>query len=120
MISSGFTYDPESERLLSTLKKIARFEGYYDDAKQEFEALEKKLKHDLARDLDKDSAVIRQMLEADIISAYYYQAGQIENALKHDKLTREACNILNDEARYKEILTPGNGQPEDKEKKAGK
>lgn len=118
--SSGFTYDPESERLLSTLKKIARFEGYYDDAKQEFEALEKKLKHDLARDLDKDSAVIRQMLEADIISAYYYQAGQIENALKHDKLCREACSLLQDEARYKEFLTPGNGQPEDKEKKTGK
>ena len=32
VVKSGFTYDPESERALNTLKKIVKFEGYYDDA----------------------------------------------------------------------------------------
>lgn len=37
VIKSGFTYDPESEKLLKSLKKVVEFEGYYDDAKAEFE-----------------------------------------------------------------------------------
>ena len=32
--------------------KLARFEGYYDDAKPEFDALAKKLSHNVAKDLD--------------------------------------------------------------------
>ena len=62
VIESGFTYDPESERALKSLKKIVQFEGYYDDAKTEFENLEKKLKHDIARDLDMHRDVLKQII----------------------------------------------------------
>ena len=43
VVSSGFNYDPESDKALDQLEKLARFEGYYQDAKEEFEALRKKL-----------------------------------------------------------------------------
>ena len=39
-------------KYLENLVKLAKFEGYYDDAKGEFDALEKKLNHNLAKDLD--------------------------------------------------------------------
>ena len=90
VIESGFTYDPESERALKSLKKIVQFEGYYDDAKTEFENLEKKLKHDIARDLDMHRDVLKQIISSDIVAAYYFQSGAIENSLKHDKQVKEA------------------------------
>ena len=94
VIESGFTYDPESERALKSLKKIVQFEGYYDDAKTEFENLEKKLKHDIARDLDMHRDVLKQIISSDIVAAYYFQSGAIENSLKHDKQVKEAFNLI--------------------------
>ena len=54
VIDSGFTYDRATEKYLSDLKKLAEFEGYYDDAREEFAALERKLKHDIRKDLAYD------------------------------------------------------------------
>lgn len=104
VIESGFTYDPESERALKSLKKIVQFEGYYDDAKTEFENLEKKLKHDIARDLDMHRDVLKQIISSDIVAAYYFQSGAIENSLKHDKQVKEAFNLLKDTDKYKSVL----------------
>ena len=104
VIESGFTYDPESERALKSLKKIVQFEGYYDDAKTEFENLEKKLKHDIARDLDMHRDVLKQIISSDIVAAYYFQSGAIENSLKHDKQVKEAFNLIKDTDKYKSVL----------------
>ena len=104
VIESGFTYDPEGERALKSLKKIVQFEGYYDDAKTEFENLEKKLKHDIARDLDMHRDVLKQIISSDIVAAYYFQSGAIENSLKHDKQVKEAFNLIKDTDKYKSVL----------------
>ncbi|MFA6832731.1 MAG: S41 family peptidase, partial [Bacteroidaceae bacterium] len=47
VLKSGFKYDRESEKYLKNLKELAKFEGYYDDAKSDFESLEKKLSHNV-------------------------------------------------------------------------
>lgn len=106
VLKSGFKYDAESITALQQLKKIARFEGYYDDAKAEFDALEKKLTHNLATDLDHNKQLIKQMISADIVAAYYYQAGSIENNLNYDTQMKEACRILNSPDEYRSILSP--------------
>ena len=106
LIASGFTYDPESEKALKDLKKIAQFEGYYDDAKAEFDSLEKKLKHNLAKDLDKHQNVIREILESDIVANYYYQRGSIQVSLRYDKQFLEACRLLKNPEEYKKLLWP--------------
>ncbi len=106
VIKSGFKYDAESGKELDRLKKIAQFEGYYDDAKPEFEALEKKLKHNLATDLDRNKSLIKQIIQADIVAAYYWQSGAIENNLNTDKQMIEACRLLNNQAEYRKLLEP--------------
>ena len=113
VIASGFTYDPESERALKQLKEIVKFEGYYDDAKGEFDALEKKLKHNIARDLDMHRDVLKDIISNDIVTAYYFQAGGVENSLKHDKQVQEAFRLINDRAKYDGILD-GSYKPEGK------
>lgn len=110
VVKSGFKYDAESGKELDRLKKIAQFEGYYDDAKPEFEALEKKLKHNLATDLDRNKSLIKQIIQADIVAAYYWQAGAIESNLNTDKQMIEACRLLNNPAEYRKLLVPKKGK----------
>lgn len=106
VIKSGFTYDPLSMKRFDDLVKTAKFEGYYDGAKDEFEKLKAKLKHDVGRDVDHEKDNIKQMIEQDIVAAYYYQAGVIESALRHDKQVKAAIDLLRDPARYKALLNP--------------
>ena len=106
VIDSGFTYDPVSKKQFDELVKTAKFEGYYDEAKDAFDALEQKLKHDVASDLDKHRATIQQMLEMDIISSYYYQKGSIEAGLNYDTQLKEAEHILKSTEEYQRILHP--------------
>ena len=104
VIKSGFTYDPVSKKQFDQLVKTAQFEGYYDDAKAAFDALESKLNHDVAFDLEKHKAVLLQILESDIIAAYYYQAGAIEAGLNYDRQLKEAERLLRNPEEYKKLL----------------
>lgn len=104
VVKSGFTYDPVSEKLLDDLVKTAKFEGYYEDAKQEFDNLKAKLRHDVARDLDRNKQTICEIIENDIISAYYYQRGAIEAALTYDKQLLEAERLLANPEEYNKLL----------------
>ena len=106
MVKAGFTYDQVSKKQYDELVKVAKFEGYYEDALAEFEALKAKLDHhDIARDMDRHREGIQQMIEQDIISAYYFQAGRVEAALEHDKTMKEAERILNTPGEYERILS---------------
>ncbi len=106
VLAADFKYDRETEKYLKDLEKLAKFEGYYDDAKPEFEALKKKLSHNVAKDLDYNKAYIKQMLENDIVAAYYYQGGSIQNSLRYDKQVKEAVRLLTDTKEYNKILHP--------------
>ena len=106
VIQSGFTYDPVSKKQFAELIKTAKFEGYYDEAKPAFDELEKKLNHDVAFALDRYEQVIRQIVEQEIIAAYYYQAGAIEAGLGYDKQLNEAIRLLKTPEEYRKVLAP--------------
>ncbi len=106
VIDSGFTYDALSRKQFDELVKTAKFEGYYDDAREAFEALRERLKHDVGADLDKHRAAIQQVLELDILSAYYYQRGTIEAGLAYDKQLQEARRLLRSPEEYRAMLQP--------------
>ena len=106
VLKSGFSYDRESEKYLKNLVKLAKFEGYYDDAKAEFEQLEKKLSHNVEKDLDYNKAVIKQLITNDIVTAYYYQSGAIEHSLRSDKQMQAAEKLLNTPQEYRRLLLP--------------
>lgn len=108
VIKSGFTYDQVSEKILKELENLARFEGYYDDAKPEFEALRQKLKHNIAKDLDYpyNKQKIKEMIAADIMAAYYFEKGSLENSLRNDKQFAEAARLLGNADEYQKLLQP--------------
>ena len=91
---------------MKTLKEIAKVEGYTEEAKAEFDALEKKLTHNLDRDLDHFSKEIKMLIADEIIQRYYFQRGTIIQQLKDDKDVEKAYSTLTDLAAYKKILAP--------------
>ena len=105
VIKAGFTYDQVSKKQFEELVKVAKFEGYYDDAKDEFDALKAKLDHhDVSRDLERHRDEIQQLIEQDIVSHYYYQGGQVQVGLRNDKTIQEAERILNTDGEYQRLL----------------
>lgn len=106
VLKADFKYDRETEKYLKDLEKLAKFEGYYDDAKPEFEALAKKLSHNVAKDLEYNKEYIKHLLENDIVAAYYYQGGAIQNTLRYDKQVKEAVRLLESPEEYRKILSP--------------
>ena len=106
VIASGFTYDQISEKRFDDLVKAAKLEGYYDDARAEFDALKAKLKHNVAQDLDRHSKVLRELIEQDIIMAYYYQEGVIMASLPTDTQYLEAERLLKNPDEYRRLLQP--------------
>lgn len=103
--SRNFTYDRQSEKMLKGLKEIAEFEGYMTEAAEEFKALEKKLNHNLDRDLDYFAKPIKEYISQEIVTRYFYQRGAAMERLKDDTDLEEAIKVLQNPVRYREILS---------------
>ena len=105
---SDFTYKRRTEEMMKLLERTARFEGCYEGAKPEFEALDAKMKGGVAADLElpKNKEEIKSVLESDIVARYYFRRGVVQQQLKADKDLKTALEILTDTERYESLLKP--------------
>ena len=101
-----FSYKLKTEECINSLKEIAKAEGYLDYSKDEFDALEKKLSHNLEQDLTLFKDEICNLISLEIMKQVYYQKGAIIQSLKYDKVKDEAIQILKDKERYSSLLQP--------------
>ena len=104
VLQSKFRYDRSTESYLESLEKLARFEGYYDDAKEEFAQLRAKLKHNVAKDLDYNRETLKDLIANEIVMSYYFQRGSVEQSLTWDKQMKEAIKLLQSPEEYGKIL----------------
>lgn len=100
-----YDYTTKTEKKLEELKKSAADEKTIEDINAEVEALKTKIKHSKSADLVKYKPEIKQFLEEEIASRYYFQTGRLEASLKDDEEIKQALAVLNDADRYKKILT---------------
>ena len=82
--SKEYDYTTESEKKLTELKEDAEKEKYFDAIKTEYENVHKKLIHDKNDDLKTHKGEIKELLENEIVSRYYYQNGRIESGFDYD------------------------------------
>jgi len=104
VLNQEFDYKTASSEYMDKLKEIAIEEGYYENSKAEFDKLYEFYRPSKERDLDIFKNEIIELIEDEIIGRYYYQTGRIEHALLDDSFILEAVKILNDPARYNQIL----------------
>lgn len=105
---SDFTYKRRTEEMMKLLERTARFEGCYEGAKPEFEALAAKMKGGVSADLEvpKNKEEIKSVLDSDIVARYYFRRGVVQQQLKADKDLKTALEILTDTERYASLLKP--------------
>ena len=99
-----FDYQTETELTFQKLKEIATRERYMDNASAEFEALQAKLSHDRFKDLELFKDDIKELLEEEIVSRYYYNAGRIANTLRKDSQIQAAVDMLRQPEKYASLL----------------
>ena len=99
-----FDYQTETELMFLKLKDVAKREKYMENASAEFEALQAKLSHDRFKDLELFKDDIKELLEEEIVSRYYYNAGRIANTMQKDNQIRTARNMLWESEKYAALL----------------
>ncbi len=114
VMASNFTYDKQTEKYLNQLEELAKFEGYYDDAQEEFAALGAKLTHNLERDLDTNKDLIMWLVGREIVAAYYYEEGATEFTLRYDNQLKRAIDVVSGE-EYFDVLSPKDGSQDEPE-----
>ncbi|MFD2783903.1 S41 family peptidase [Hymenobacter rubripertinctus] len=100
-------YSTDAEKSLADLTKKVKAEKHYDDVKTELEAMRRKVTTNKANDLTRFKPEIREMLEQEIVSRYYFQKGSIEASFDDDPNILMALNVLNDQPRYTALLRAG-------------
>lgn len=103
-LKDTFNYSTASEEVLKKVKKTAEEEGYYADMKAEYDALMAKVTPSKERDMDKFKPEIKEIVENEIVSRYYFQKGRAEHAFKYDDFVDKSIEILKNTAEYNKIL----------------
>lgn len=100
-----YDYTTRSEKALEDLKANSEKEKYFDAVVTEYEALKKKMMHDKNSDLIKNKEEIREILQDEIVSRYFYQNGRIEASFDYDPDIKKGMEALTDKNVYTQIFT---------------
>ncbi|MGC6531404.1 MAG: S41 family peptidase [Flavobacteriales bacterium] len=104
--AQDFEYNTETEALFAQLERVADRERYKEGAEAQFAALREGITPRKSEDLEKFKFEIRELLESEIASRYYFQTGRIQANLEADPVMEAALNTLN--TNYADILVgPG-------------
>src|ERR1035437_2340348 len=104
-----YKYTTKSEKSLEELKKNTESEKYFESIKTSYDDLKSKIEANKKEDLAKYKTEIKDILEEEIASRYYFQRGRLESSLRDDNELKEAVKVLNDKQLYESILS-GKGQ----------
>lgn len=99
-----FTYETESQRLLTNLEKTAKDEKYYEQVKPQLEQLKKDFSHSIDRDMDLFREQIASFLAEQFMQRYYYAEGVMAYKVLHDKEVAKAIEILANKDEFNRLL----------------
>jgi carboxyl-terminal processing protease len=104
MLKQDFSYSNSSEEQLKKWKEITEKEGDFDKIKEEYDAILLKLTSTKEANFEKSKSEIKNILENEITSRYYFQNGRIINGFTSDKSIANAIEILQNSSRYNTFL----------------
>lgn len=89
-----FTYTTQTEGYYKQLLEVAKYEGFDELAKIEFDALKAKLTPNVEQNIRENRKEIEEMLTVEILQRYYYQRGQVQYMLRDDNDLKAALKLL--------------------------
>ncbi|HBE54678.1 MAG TPA: peptidase S41 [Prevotellaceae bacterium] len=101
---SGLKFSRRSAELLHLLRRVSQSEGYADDAKAQFDALEEVFSKDVTADLEHFREPVKKALEDEIVLDACMQRGAIRRIAARDKNVKKAAEILRNKEEYNKIL----------------
>lgn len=99
-----YSYQTQTEKLLADLKQIMEEDQMEEDLKNNTTQLIQQVNRSKKDDLDQYKQEIKELLEEEIVSRYYFQKGRIRQRLKHDKDISKAVKILSSDKDYQSIF----------------
>ena len=102
--SNSYSLDSSSEKLLNNLKTEATKEKQFNDIKGEYDVLKSKLLLSKKNDLQQHKPEVKQVLENEIASRYYFERGRYETNFKYDKELAQAIKTMQDKVQLASIL----------------
>lgn len=102
-----FTYSTSMEKSLDNLEASAKKENSLDAVQESLKSLRDKINQSKQQDLVKNKADIKEQLEAEILSRYYYQKAMKFVSFERDKEVQEALKLFKDMPKYQSILKGG-------------
>ncbi|MVN22862.1 S41 family peptidase [Mucilaginibacter arboris] len=99
-----YSYSTQTERLLADLKTVAEHEKQLTEIKPEYDALKNKLAISKKNDLSQHQAEIKQILESELVTRFYYEKGRIEDSFKYDKELAAATQVIQNKPELASIL----------------
>lgn len=104
LADKNYSYTTSAEKVLSSLKTEATKEKQFGDIQGEYDILKAKLLTSKKNDLKQHKAEIKQVLENEIASRYYFERGRYETNFKYDKELAQAVKTMQDKAQIASIL----------------
>lgn len=101
------SYATGVEKSVEDLVTKAKADKHYDDIKTDIELIKKKISTNKSNDLSRFKPEIKELLEQEIVSRYYFQKGVIEASFDDDQDIITAMNVLNDNPRFNSLLKAG-------------
>ncbi len=102
--AKDYSYKTKSEEALDKWKELAEKENYLGGVQAEYNQLKAALIKDKKADLEKNKNEIKKILQAEIVTRYYYQKGRDINDMKEDEVLKEAVSVIQDSARMNKLL----------------
>lgn len=100
----NYSYTTTSEKVLTTLKNEATKEKQFSEIQSEYDALKTKMMASKKNDLQLHKDEIKQVLENEIVSRYYFEKGRYETNFKYDKELAQAVKVMQDKDKIVQIL----------------
>jgi carboxyl-terminal processing protease len=104
LAGKNYSYNTISEKTLDILKADATKEKQFDQIQSEYDILKTKLMNSKKNDLQIHKTEIKQALESEIVSRYYYEKGRYEASQKYDKEMAQAVKTLQDKNQTAAVL----------------
>ena len=100
-----FEYTTLIEKTIADLVTEAKEEKYFPEIETEIEDLKQKVDQNKLSDMVHFKDEIKEILEEDIASRYYFQQGIIEASFDNDVEVQKAIDVLQDVNNYNQLLS---------------